>query len=104
MGASTPSLQTIGQRPGRDRQALAGEPRGNAVHGTEAGTGLEQKARPEAGPVERSGEQPRHRGADTSMGDDAHSQVRRQRGRRITRLWALTSIPTRVDSSAPFGA
>ena len=25
-------------------------------------------------------------GADTSMGDDAHSQVRRQRGRRITRL------------------
>ena len=56
------ALQTIGQRPGRDRQALAGEPRGNAVHGAEAGTVLEQKARPEAGPVERSGEQPRHRG------------------------------------------
>ena len=56
------ALQTIGQGPGRDRQALAGEPRGNAVHGAEAGTVLEQKARPEAGPVERSGEQPRHRG------------------------------------------
>ena len=27
-----------------------------------------------------------------------------QRGRRITRLWAWTSISTRVDSSAPFGA
>ena len=38
------------------------------------------------------------------MGEDAHAHVRRQRGRLITRLWALTSISTRVDSSAPFGA
>ena len=69
---------------------VGGHPRGNAVHGAEAGTVLEQEA-PEAGPVEPcrgTG------GADTSMGDDAHSQVRRQRGRRITRLWALISIST----------
>ena len=79
-------LQAVGQRPRRDRQPLGGHPRGNAVHGAEAGTVLEQEACPEAGPVERPGEQPRTGGADTSMGDDAHSQVRRQRGRRITRL------------------
>ena len=55
--------------------------------GREAGTVLEQEACPEAGPVERPGEQLCGTGgADTSMGDDAHSQVRRQRGRRITRL------------------
>ena len=38
------------------------------------------------------------------MGDDAQLQVRRQRGRRTTRLWAWTSISMRLDSSAPFGA
>ena len=56
------ALQAVGQRPGRDRHPLAGEPRGNASHGAEAGTVLEQEARPEAGPIERSGEQPGHRG------------------------------------------
>ena len=55
-------LQAVGQRPRRDRQPLGGHPRGNAVHGAEAGTVLEQEACPEAGPVERPGEQPRHRG------------------------------------------
>ena len=55
-------LQAVGQRPRRDRQPLGGHPRGNAVHGAEAGTVLEQEAGPEAGPVERPGEQPRHRG------------------------------------------
>ena len=55
------ALQAVGQRPGRDRQPLAGEPRGDAVHGAETGTVLEQEARPEAGPVGRCGEQARHR-------------------------------------------
>ena len=41
---------------------MAGEPRGDAVNGPEAGTVLEQKARPEADPVRRPEEQPRHRG------------------------------------------
>ena len=31
-------LQAVGQRPRRDRQPLGGHPRGNAVHGAEAGT------------------------------------------------------------------
>ena len=39
-------------------------------------------------------------GADASTGEDAQSQVRRQLGRLITRLWALTSTSTRVDCSA----
>ena len=55
-------LQAVGQRPRRDRQPLGGHPRGNTVHGAEAGTVLEQEACPEAGPVERPGEQQRHRG------------------------------------------
>ena len=40
-------LQAVGQRPRRDRQPLGGHPRGNAVHGAEAGTVLEQEACPE---------------------------------------------------------
>ena len=55
------ALRAIGQRPRRDRQPLAGHPRGNAVHGAQAGIALEQEARPEAGPVKRSAEQARHR-------------------------------------------
>ena len=79
-------LQAVGQRPRRDRQPLGGHPRGNAG----ARGGSRHSARtgsvPRSWSRRASGEQPRHRGADTSMGDDAHSQVRRQRGRRITRL------------------
>ena len=56
------ALRAIGQGPRRDRQPLAGHPRGNPVHGAQAGIALEQEARPEAGPVKRPGEQPRHRG------------------------------------------
>ena len=56
------ALQSVGQRPGRDRQPLVGQPRGNAVQGPQAGTVLEQEACPEADPVGRVGEQPRHRG------------------------------------------
>ena len=56
------ALQAVGQRPRRDRQPLAGHPRGNPVQEAEAGAVFEQEARPEAGPVERSGEQPRRRG------------------------------------------
>ena len=43
-------LQAVGQRPRRDRQPLGGHPRGNAVHGAEAGTVLEQEAGPELVP------------------------------------------------------
>ena len=32
------ALQSVGQRPGRDRQPLVGQPRGNAVQGPEAET------------------------------------------------------------------
>ena len=56
------ALQAVGQRPRRDRQAVAGEPCGDAVNGPEAGTVLEQEARPEADPVRRPAEQSRHRG------------------------------------------
>ena len=48
--------------PGQPPTLGLPHPRGNAVHGAEAGTVLEQEACPEAGPVERPGEQPRHRG------------------------------------------
>ena len=60
--SGTNRFRLSAQRPRRDRQPLGGHPRGNAVHGAEAGTVLEQEACPEAGPVERPGEQPRHRG------------------------------------------
>ena len=56
------ALQSVGQRPGRDRQPLVGQPRGHAVQGPQASTVLEQEACPEADPVGRPGEQPRHRG------------------------------------------
>ena len=41
-------------------------------------------------------------GAETSTGDEAQPQVRRQRPRRITRRCARTSISRSDDSSAPF--
>ena len=40
--------QTVGQRPRRDPQARAGEPRGNPVQGAQTGTVLEQAAHPQA--------------------------------------------------------
>ena len=56
------ALQAVDQRPRRDRQAMAGEPRRDAVNGPEAGAVFEEEARPEADPVRRPDEQPRHRG------------------------------------------
>ena len=93
-----------GQGARRDRQSLVGQPCADALQRTQARIAFEQEARPDADPVGRVGEQSGHGGADTSTGDDAQSHVRRQRGRRITRLWALTSISIRVDSSAPLAA
>ena len=63
---------------------------------------LVEHPRPHARTVGRVREQPRHRGAETSTGADAQPQPRRQRGRRITRRWARTSISNSDDSSAPF--
>ena len=53
-----------------------------------------KNACPEAGSEERSWgtASARRRRNVTSRGDDAHSQPRRQRGRSILRMWALTSI------------
>ena len=40
-------------------------------------------------------------GADTSMGDDGQSQVRRHWGRTILRVWARTSISMMVVERSP---
>jgi len=40
-------------------------------------------------------------GADTSSGDDAQSQPRRQRGRTILRVCALTAISITVEEFSP---
>ena len=55
-------LRLLASGSRRDRQSVAGEPRGDAAHGPEAGAVFEQEARPEADAVGRPGEQPRHRG------------------------------------------
>ena len=55
------ALQAVGQRSRRDCQPLVRQPRRDPAQRTQARTEFEQEARPDAGPVGRSGEQPRHR-------------------------------------------
>ena len=53
------ALQAVGQRARRDWQSLVGVPRRDPAQRAPARTVLEQEPRPEAGSIERSGEQTR---------------------------------------------
>ena len=55
------ALDAVGQRPRRDRQPHVGEPRRDPMQGTAADEAFVEHARPDADPVGRGVEQPRHR-------------------------------------------
>ena len=55
------ALDAVGQRPRRDRQPHVGEPRRDPMQGTAADEPFVEHTRPDADPVRRGLEQPRHR-------------------------------------------